>query len=62
MARETATSTNRVAAIRTRVAQALWLVCLVFALFMALGALTYALDAKQGRTVAAAARFGESFA
>jgi hypothetical protein len=46
VARETATSTNRVAAIRTRVAQLVWLVCVVFALFMAVGALTYALDAN----------------
>ena len=33
MARETATTTNKVAAIRTRVGQLLWLVCVVFALF-----------------------------
>ena len=46
MAREAATSTNRVAAIRTRIAQLVWLVCVVFALFMAIGALTYALDAN----------------
>ncbi len=46
MARESTATATRVDAIRTRVAQALWLVCLVFALFMAVGALTYALDAN----------------
>lgn len=32
--------------VRTRIAQLLWLVCVVFALFLAVGALTYALDAN----------------
>ena len=35
-----------VAAVRTRVAQLLWLACDVCALFLAAGALTYALDAN----------------
>lgn len=33
--------------VRTRIAQLLWLVCVVFALFLAIGALTYALDANE---------------
>jgi hypothetical protein len=33
-------------AVRTRVAQLIWLVCVVFALFLAVGALTYALKAN----------------
>jgi hypothetical protein len=39
---------NRVtgASVRTRIAQLLWLVCVVFAAFLAAGALTYALDAN----------------
>ncbi|MET1060491.1 MAG: hypothetical protein ABWX84_12895 [Nocardioides sp.] len=41
-----ATSSARVAAIRTRIGQALWLICVVCALFLAIGALTYALDAN----------------
>ena len=35
-----------VAAVRTRVAQLLWLACVACALFLAAGALTYALDAN----------------
>jgi hypothetical protein len=35
-----------VSAVRTRVAQLLWIVCVVFALFLAVGALTYALKAN----------------
>lgn len=35
-----------VAAVRTRVAQLLWLACVGCALFLAAGALTYALDAN----------------
>ena len=35
-----------VAAVRTRVAQVLWLACVVCAMFLAAGALTYALDAN----------------
>jgi hypothetical protein len=58
VARETATSTNRVAAIRTRVAQLVWLVCVVFALFMAVGALTYALDANPDNTLVEFVRNG----
>ena len=58
MARESAATTTRVAAIRTRVAQALWLVCLVFALFMAVGALTYALDANPDNALVAFVRDG----
>jgi len=53
VAREAATSTNRVAAIRTRIAQLVWLVCVVFALFMAIGALTYALDANPDNALVA---------
>jgi hypothetical protein len=34
------------ATVRTRVAQLIWLVCVVFALFLAVGALTYALKAN----------------
>ena len=37
---------SRVAAVRTRIAQLLWLACVVCALFLAIGALTYALDAN----------------
>jgi hypothetical protein len=39
-------TSSGVAAIRTRIGQLLWLICVVFALFMAVGALTYALDAN----------------
>jgi hypothetical protein len=46
VARETTTSTDTVAAIRTRVGQLVWLACVVCALFLAIGALTYALDAN----------------
>ena len=35
-----------VAMVRTRVAQVIWIVCVVFALFLAVGALTYALKAN----------------
>ncbi|KRF15568.1 hypothetical protein ASG90_11900 [Nocardioides sp. Soil797] len=35
-----------VASVRTRIAQVVWFVCVVFALFLALGALTYALKAN----------------
>jgi hypothetical protein len=35
-----------VAMVRTRVAQLIWIVCVVFALFLAVGALTYALKAN----------------
>lgn len=35
-----------VATIRTRVAQLIWVVCVVFALVLAVGALTYALEAN----------------
>ena len=44
--RKTATSGATVDQVRVRVAQLLWLVCVVCALFLALGALTYALDAN----------------
>jgi hypothetical protein len=47
-----------VAAIRTRVGQVLWLVCVVFALFMAIGALTYALDANPDNALVAFVRDG----
>lgn len=35
-----------VAQVRTRVAQVVWIVCVVMALFLAIGALTYALGAN----------------
>lgn len=35
-----------VASVRTRIAQVVWLVCVLFALLLALGALTYALKAN----------------
>jgi hypothetical protein len=38
-------------AVRSRVAQVLWLVCVVFALFLAIGALTYALDANEDNSL-----------
>jgi hypothetical protein len=34
--------------VRARVGQVIWLICVVFALFLALGALTFALDANDG--------------
>jgi hypothetical protein len=40
-------TTLNVAALRTRAAQLLWIICVVFALFLAVGALTYALDANE---------------
>jgi hypothetical protein len=46
VAREATASTTTVAVIRTRVGQLVWLVCVVCALFLAIGALTYALDAN----------------
>jgi len=58
VAREAATTTNRVAAIRLRVGQVLWLVCVVFALFLAIGALTYALDANSENSLVAFVRDG----
>jgi hypothetical protein len=44
--RKATTSGATVDQVRVRVAQLLWLVCVVCALFLALGALTYALDAN----------------
>jgi hypothetical protein len=38
--------TMSVSEVRRRGAQALWLICVVFALFLAVGALTYALNAN----------------
>ncbi|QIX28769.1 hypothetical protein ncot_12830 [Nocardioides sp. JQ2195] len=35
-----------VASVRTRVAQVVWIVCVLFALVLALGALSYALEAN----------------
>ena len=58
MAREATTTTNRVAAIRTRVGQLVWLVCVVCALFMAVGALTYALDANPDNALVTFVRDG----
>ena len=58
MAREAATTTNTVAMIRTRVAQLVWLVCVVCALFLAIGALTYALDANPDNALVAFVRDG----
>jgi hypothetical protein len=56
VARDVATKTDRVSQIRTRVGQLLWLVCVVFALFMAIGALTYALDANPDNALVAFVR------
>ena len=58
MAREAATTTNTVAMIRTRVAQLVWLVCVVCALFLAIGALTYALDANPDNALVGFVRDG----
>ena len=58
MAREATASTTTVAVIRTRVAQLVWLVCVVCALFMAVGALTYALDANPDNALVAFVRDG----
>ena len=58
MAREAATTTNTVAMIRTRVAQLVWLVCVVCALFLAIGALTYALDANPDNALVVFVRDG----
>jgi len=55
--RGSATSAG-VAAVRTRVGQLLWLVCVVFALFMAVGALTYALDANPDNALVSFVRDG----
>jgi len=42
----TRVSAPNLAAVRLRVAQLLWAICLIFALFLAVGALTYALKAN----------------
>ena len=47
-----------VAMVRTRLGQLLWLVCLVFALFLAIGALTYALDANSDNALVSFVRDG----
>ncbi len=55
--RKGATSAG-VAMVRTRLGQLLWLVCLVFALFLAIGALTYALDANSDNALVSFVRDG----
>jgi hypothetical protein len=45
--RRTPSVSMSLSGVRTRIAQLLWLVCVVFALFLAVGALTYALDANR---------------
>ena len=58
MAREATASTTTVAVIRTRVGQLVWLVCVVCALFLAIGALTYALDANPDNALVTFVRDG----
>jgi hypothetical protein len=53
-----ARSSMSVDAVRTRVAQLLWLVCVVAALFLAVGALTYALEANEDNALVAFVRDG----
>jgi hypothetical protein len=48
-------------AIRTRLAQLLWLLCVVAALFLAVGALTYALEANEDNALVAFVRDGADF-
>lgn len=55
-------SSGTVDAIRTRVAQLLWLVCVVAALFLAVGALTYALEANADNALVAFVRDGADVA